>query len=49
MLTDKRRFEIIKACDGLINSLNITEFGKKEAEITKEKMRKHLILYGYDV
>ena len=46
MLTAQRRIEIIKACDELIKSPNITEIGKLEAKAKREEMLRQLAILG---
>ena len=46
ILTNQRRYEIIKACKELINSPNVTEYGKINAYRIMDKMYCELIYYG---
>ena len=45
MITIQRGYEIITACDGLINSPNISAKGKLEAQLKREEIIKGLIIF----
>ena len=45
MITNQRRYEVIEACKGLINSPNVSELGKHNAKIKIEEMYSELILF----
>jgi len=46
MITNQRRYEIIEACKQLIESPNITELGKHNANIKMEEMYSESIIFG---
>jgi len=46
MLTNQRRYEIIKACKEIISSPNFNELGKKQAKFRMEQMYRELSIFG---